>query len=383
MHNHHLRMTLVALVFCLATVPVTNAARPGGGGGGGKTAPDPEIIYMSDDGSTEALSQGAVRGIDLAADGASGSDLSLLRSKSGRLYHAVAWSPDGKLAAWYEIGLGMVSTPESIVVAPTGGKPVPVFTSMPGDGQPQLSTSTDALAWGPDCSGNAQSILVFASHDPAGIYGIRFKAGVAGAPEPLMLQTVDPQYWVFPSAFAFSPSGQYLAFAGSGSISGKSSYGVWLLPMCPEGGAPFRLLSSSEIGGRGMGPVMSIDWSRHGDRLALSVTTGPDPSYPWRDLKIAYLNYLKVGGVEQVLEHNGVVTIDLDEQFTAASSEHSPQWGPSAAGEECQRIAFSQSSDAGRKLYLLDIGPNGLLASCGIPVPRLLSAKWPRALDWK
>ena len=106
-------------------------------------------------------------------------------------------------------------------------------------------------------------------------------------------------------------------------------------------------------------------------------------SFDWRDLKIVYLDYLNEGDVEQVLGHEGIVTINLDGQFTAASSEHSPQWGPSAADAECQRIAFSQSSDAGRRLYLLDIGPNGLLASCGIPAPQLLGAKWPRALDWR
>jgi WD40 repeat protein len=379
MQHHHTKVTLVSLVLCLATVSAANAARPGGGGG--KAAPDPEIIYMSDDGSTQALSQGAVRGIDMAADGLSGSDLSLLKSKSGRQSQAVAWSPDGKLAAWYEIGLGMVSTPHSIMVAAPGGKPVAIYSSVPGDGRPQLTTGTDSLAWAPVCGGGAQSVLVFASHDPAGIYGIRFINNQPGEPEQLMSLAVDDGLWIFPSAFAFSPSGQYLVFAGSAGSGG--AYGVWVLPMCPGAGTPVQLLASDEIDGVGIAPVKSMDWSRHGDRLAMSVVTGPDPAYDWRDLKIVYLNYLNYEGTEQVADYTGIATINLDEQFTAASSEHSPQWGPATAGDECQRIAFSQSSAAGRRLYLLDVGPDGLLATCGIATPKLIGAKWPRALDWR
>ena len=381
MKHHHTKVTLVSLVLCLAAVSAANAARPGGGGGGGKTAPDPEIIYMSDDGSTQALSQGAVRGIDVAADGLSGSDLSLLKSKSGRQSQAVAWSPDGKLAAWYEIGLGMVSTPHSIMVAAPGGRPVAVYSSAPGDGRPQLSTGTDSLAWGPVCGGGAQSMLVFASYDPAGIYGIRFVGNQPGEPERLMSLDVGDGLWIFPAAFAFSPSGQYLAFAGSGGSTGD--YGVWVLPMCPGTGTPVPLLTRQDVAGFGIAPVKSIDWSRHGDRLAMSVVTSTDPDYDWRDLKIVYLNYLTQDGTEQVQGYTRIVTINLDEQFTAASSEHSPQWGPSTVGAECQRIAFSQSSAAGRRLYLLDVGPGDQPASCEIDVPQLISAKWPRALDWR
>jgi WD40 repeat protein len=381
MQHHHTKVALVSLVLCLAAVGTANAVRPGGGGGGGKAAPDPDIIYLSDDGSTQALTQGAVRGIDLAEDGLSGRDLSLLKSKAGRQNQAVAWSPDGKLAAWYEIGLGMVSTPNSIMVAAPGAKPVAVYTSVPGDGQPQLTHGADALAWGPVCGGGTQSMLVFASHDPVGIYGIRFEGNQPGEPELLMSRAVGTGFWVYPSAFAFSPSGQYLAFAGSGGSTG--AYGVWVLPVCAGTGTPDRLLTGAEIAGADLAPVTSIDWSRHGDRLAMSVVTGTDPAYDWRDLKIAYLDYLNDGVTEQVLGHNGIVTINLDPQFTSASSEHSPQWGPAAAGDECQRIAFSQSSDAGRRLYLLDIGPDGLLESCDIALPRPIGAKWPRALDWR
>jgi len=88
------------------------------------------------------------------------------------------------------------------------------------------------------------------------------------------------------------------------------------------------------------------------------------------------------GGEERVSGNNGVWTVNLDKEFSSESSEHSPKWGPSEAGDFGQRIAFSQSSQAGRRLYLLDANENGL-GNCGINSPLLLNSKVPRALDWK
>lgn len=73
----------------------------------------------------------------------------------------------------------------------------------------------------------------------------------------------------------------------------------------------------------------------------------------------------------------------------AASSEHSPQWGPSNLGDACQQIAFSQSAGAsdgstmnGRRLYLLDINASDG-GNCDISTPLQIDSKEPRVLDWK
>jgi hypothetical protein len=374
---------LFALAFALVGSTAAGAGKPGGGGGGGggKAPPSPDIAYLSDDGSTDALTQAAVRGIVLAT----GTDVSLQKSKAGRAAGAIAWSPDGRRMAWIEVGLGMVGTPVSIVVAAPGSRPVTVYTAAPGDGNPRASTVTDSLAWVPDCTDTAVSHLVFAGDPPAGVYALRMIDGQpVGTPSRLMATVVPPENVasIFPHAFAVSPTGRHLAFAGSGSTD--PAYGVWLLPLCTSDHTPFRLLSLREIGGTGWAPVMSMDWSRHGERLALSVVTGTDSNYPWRDLKIAALSYTfdAASGVEQVSGSSGIWTVDLSAEFGAASSEHSPQWGPSPGSGGCQRIAFSQSSDAGRAMYLLDIG-DGSLGGCDINSPQPLNARWPRALDWK
>jgi hypothetical protein len=377
MESLYLRGAVAALALCLAA-GLLAAPPPGKGGGkpGGGAKLPPDIVYLSDDGSTVALDQAAIRGIALAANGLGGSDLSLRKSKAGRDRGSVAWSPDGTRMAWIETGLGMVSTPNSIMVGAPGSKGTAVFTSEPGDGKPQLNQGFDSLAWGPDCDDPAATVLVIPSRDPWGIFAIRFVNDRPSEPIPLMVPDLRDGM-VVPSAFAFSPQGQYLAFGGSGP---DASYGLWLLPMCTGSGEPW-LLSSYGFAS-GWPPIISADWSRWGDRLVLSLITGPDPAYPWRDIQIVYLAYLFAGGVEQVA-FTSARTLNLDSFFTAASSEHSPQWGPSAEGASCQRIAFSQSSDiAPRSLYLLDVD-GGSGSPCELNEPQQIDAKWPRALDWK
>lgn len=366
--------------------PLAEAARPGGGGGGGgKTPPNPDIWYMSDDGSTNALSQAAMRGTVLATDGLTGSDITLAKSKAGRVPGAIAWSPDGTKAAWFEMGLGMVSTSVSIMIGTPGGRGVAVYSSTP-DMTPYVSYGADGLAWGTDCSDPTQSILVFSAAAQIGvsrIYGIRFNAGKAQPPELIAEWTLTGDGSLSTWAYAFSPKGQYLAFAGRGD---DSTFGIWLMAMCGSSRVQTKLLTAEEIGGYSGGgdPVTSMDWSRNGDRLALSVTTSPDIDYPWRDLKVVYLGYQFKDGTEEVFSYSSPVLVDLpDLNYPAASSEHSPQWGPSAPGATCQRIAFSQSSDAGRALFLLDIGADGKPAGCPIETPLALPSVWPRALDWR
>lgn len=375
---------LLGLSIFLVCGQLAEAARPGGGGQG-KTPPNPDIWYMSDNGSTDALSQVAMRGTVLATDGLSGADISLTKSKAGRQANAIAWSPDGTKAAWFEMGLGMVSTPVSIMVGTPGGRGSAIYSSAP-DETPYVYRGSDGLAWGPDCSDPTQSILTFAAQAPIGlsrIYGARFKAGKAQPPELLTEWTLTGDGFISTWAYAFSPQGQYLAFVGRGD---DSTFGVWLLSLCGTSRVQTKLLSSTEIGGYSAGgpPVLSMDWSPNGDRLALSVTTSPDSYYTWRDLKVVYLDYQLADGVEQVFGHSGAFLVDLpDLIYPAASSEHSPQWGPSAPGATCQRIAFSQSSDAGRALFLLDIGTDGRSVGCSIVEPLVLPSNSPRALDWK
>jgi WD40 repeat protein len=333
---------------------------------------------MSDDGSTQALNQSAIRGVALGADGLSATDFSLQSAKAGRVPYSVAWAPDGSRAAWFELGRSMTATPTSIMVGSPSGKATAIYTSVPGDGKPAVNTVSDGLAWASDCTDPARSVLVFSSISPDGIFAIRFTNGQPGAPVQLFSLNVGDGMWFFPAAFAFSPTGRHLAYAGSGTTS---DYGVWLLDMCTPGQPPQMLLSADELDGTDTVPVRSIDWSRHGERLALSVTVGAEP-YPWRDLKIADLSYAFDGATEAVSGIR-VWRVDLDGVFGTASSEHAPQWGPAAAGAACERIAFSQSSDiAPRRLYLLDIKTSAT-ETCGLGTLRQLSAKYPRALDWR
>lgn len=385
MDTARLWTALVGLSIFLVCGQLAEAAK-GGGGGGGKTPPNPDIWYMSDNGSTDALSQVAMRGTVLATDGLSGADISLAKSKAGRQANAIAWSPDGTKAAWFEMGLGMVSTPVSIMVGTPGGRGGAIYSSAP-DVTPHISVGSDGLAWGPDCGDPTQSILAFAAQAPIGlsrIYGVRFKAGKAQPPELLAEWPLKGDGSISTWGYAFSPRGQYLAFVGRGD---DSTFGVWLLSMCGTSRVQTELLSFSEIGGYstlGRPPVLSMDWSPNGDRLALSVTTSPDSYYTWRDLKVVYLDYQFADEVERVFGHSEAFLVYLPGLiYPAASSEHSPQWGPSAPGAICQRIAFSQSSDAGRALFLLDIGTDGKPLGCSIEEPLALPSNSPRALDWK
>jgi hypothetical protein len=333
--------------------------------------PDPDIVYLSD-GGKEAVWQTAVRAIDLADNGVSGRDVSLLKSLAGRMSTSVAWSPDGKLAAWLELGNGMVSTPVSIVVWAPGQKPYKVFTSVAGDGNPALASDADTLAWGPACDGNGD-MLVFLSSSPAGIFGIRF---VDNQPvgEPVQMSTDDAGLTA--RAFAFSPAGQYLAFAGSGDYLG---YGIAVLPMCSPPRTPFQIAPRSAFGPVGV-HFTYMDWSRDGARLALSMFMTDNQ---WREMKIVETDYAldSTTGIENVTGYLGVTAVALPDEFGGASSEHSPSWGP-ITSDSCQRIAFSRSTDAGRSLYVLKVPVNGA-ESCDPSAPQLINAKAPRALDWK
>ena len=177
-------------------------------------------------------------------------------------------------------------------------------------------------------------------------------------------------------SFAFSPRGQHLAFYGFADTLAR---GVWAVPLCVAGHSPAMILGYGSLGSTSsLSPLASIDWSPAGRRLALSVVTGSDPEYPWRDIKIADLDYYYSDGVETV--SSGTIRGgNIGSSFGAASSEISPVWDRNAAGDGCQRLAFSQSSDAGRRMYTVDLGSG---AGCNGQL-RSINAQNPRALAWR
>jgi len=380
MINVYRTSAISALALALVCSPLAHAAKPVGAGGGkpggGDTAPppNPDIVYLS--ASNQSINAAEIRGTTLtfATNGSlSSSDSSLLKSTRGRGTSAIAWSPDGKRFAWIENGSIMTATP--------GGRSAILYPTRASD--PRPLANSDALAWGRDCSGTGDSAIAFLSELPS--YSIEVLTVQAGAmmqretlvPLPTHCNQDQTQCTMSgANAFAFSPLGQYLAFYG---FADTLAPGVWAASLCVAGHDPTMILDRSNLGSTdSLSPVTSMDWSASGGRLALSVTTGPDPDYPWRDVKIADIAY----SVNQGSESIGAGTVLLANPgavFGTASSELSPAWDPTAAGDSCQRLAFSQSSDAGRQMYVTDLAHG---TSCNAAL-RPIGAKNPRALDWR
>jgi len=373
---------LLALSLALLFVPPAGAGKPDGNGGGGgkpRSSPNPDIVYMSV-GST-SLAGPAIRGVTLATDLAASSDASLFKASSQRDTASIAWSPDGTRFAWIENGAIMSAAP--------GSKAIRLYPTVPGD--PVVREG--ALAWGPDCSGAGDSVIAFLSDAPFSVRTLTIKDGLVTSGRELLELKMHCYYdkdvlvctMASALAFAFSPQGQLLAFHGHDD---NLSPGIWAASMCSND-SPALVLDDSNVGStRRIQPVLSIDWSPNGKQLAMSVIVGPDPDYPWRDIKIAYLDY-SYDGVHETASFKSLMTIDLDGVFGAASSEHTPRWGPGTGGD-CQRIAFSQSAGAsdgsdmnGRRLFLLDVSSDGKPVSCPLGSPFELNARNPRALDWK
>ncbi len=369
-------------------IPVADAGRPDGVGpgkpGGSKTPPNPDIVYMSV--GSMSLAGPAIRGVTLATDPAASTDAGLLKASSRREWGNIAWSPDGNRFAWIENGAILTATP--------GGRATLLYPTETSDPRPE--DGSDALAWGPGCPATGESVIAFRSTSPANSIQV-LTIGTDGVSDRRIL--VEFKTHCFEdtdgltcttsgaSALAFSPQGQLLAFYG---FSDDLSPGIWAVPVCGDGGAPAMLLDESTIGSTAPGrSVLSMDWSRNGGRLALSVTVGTDPGYPWRDIKIAYLDYL-FDNYQETVNFDQLRTIDLDGVFGSASSEHSPQWGPASGGAGCQRMAFSQSAGAsdgsdmnGRRLFLLDVPDAENSVTCSLGVPLEIGARNPRAIDWK
>lgn len=142
---------------------------------------------------------------------------------------------------------------------------------------------------------------------------------------------------------------------------------------------PSMIVGAAALGGTDhINSVMSMDWSPDGAHLALSLITGPEPDvFDWRDLKIVDLEYSWNGTVETA-SLDGVRGANPGSPFGDASSEHSPQWDPDPTNP-CQRLAFSQSSDLGRAMYVVDLVSD---STCNT-TPRLIKARNPRALAWR
>jgi hypothetical protein len=383
--------------------------------GRGRPPPaSPDIVYMSS--SSKAPARPAIRGVSvtITGDTVSSTDTQLAKALAGRDWTSIAWSPDGSRFAWIE---GQAEESRKIMWARPGNGPAVLY--QPSDvSDAYVSGGSDGLAWASDaCSGDGGSILVFArapkwdatrqqyTELPA-IMGIDIDPASPdstpghGSPRVILMASN-------PNGFAFSPTGDHLAFNAGYGTNEKVS----LLPMCGSSPTPMTLLiwddfraaryphacddnpgSACPCGGNSETvcfsypdpAVQSIDWSGDARRLALSVTVGPDPAYDWRDLRVAYLDWNEAG---QTFAKSSVVDVQLDSAFGSASSEHSPQWGPSAQDNDCERLAFSQSAGAidgstmnGRRLYLYDLVASNTACFSG---PREMSARDPRAIDWK
>jgi hypothetical protein len=381
--------TLVAALCGLAVSLDVEAGKPGGQpGSGAKVPPNPDIVYMS--AASNNFSTSELRGVTLSPDRMTSTDSSLLKSATDRELYSVAWSPDGSRFAWIERGAIMAAAP--------GGKPTVLYApASPGD--PIVLGNPDTLAWARDCANSAASVLVFHSGGPYALQLIKIGSdGTVTGPELLYDNSsefvgIDPvtgaEIWAasYSASFAFSPTGQHLAFF---AYSKRLDPGIHTIAMCPIQGSaargePEMLVPAQDLQGFGADPVISVDWSRSGRRLALPVTTSTDSAYPWRDLRVVDLEYSVnvTKGIESVVYYGSVRTLDsLAQHFGSASSELSPQWDPSSAGESCERLAFSQSSDTGRKLYLVDFS-TGTGCSGTPETPQLVSAKNPRALAWR
>jgi len=409
------RWLVGALVFCLSVAAPAGAAGNGGSKGGpAKAAPSPDIVYMSS--SSYAPSKPAIRGVALTIsnDAVTSTDTQLAKALEGRDRGSIAWSPDGLRYAWIQ-GQDM-QTRKIMWAAP--GKAAAVLYQPADTDDAYVDGGSDGLAWGPACSG-VGSTVVFAraakwdpnsqtDEEPTAIMGIDIESAVAGSSLPPNHSQPRPiREASNPTAFALSPTGNHLAF--------NTGYGanetVSIVPMCVESPSPATLLSRDDIGAARYEytcsddpgsacpcggdsekvcldypypAVHSIDWSGDAGRLALSVTAGPDPDYPWRDLRVAYLEWNEGNDQYQKIR---VEQIALDPFFGSASSEHSPQWGPGATDNDCARLAFSQSAGAsdgstmnGRRLYLYDLVTTSTACFDG---PREVSARDPRAIDWK
>jgi len=374
------------LLFLLAVVPLAHGDKPAGAGtgkpGGGKTPPNPDIVYMSV--GSMSLAGPAIRGVTLATDPAASTDTPLLKASSGRDRTSLAWSPDGTRFAWIENGAIMTAAP--------GGKPAQLYPT--GTNDPRPEEGSDVLAWGPGCPGTGASLVAFRSTSPThSIQVLEVGAGgVSGRRILVEFRTHCDQdangltcTMAGASAFAFSPRGHLLAFHGF--ADNLEDPGVWAVPVCEDNPSPALVINSAAIGGTG--PVISSDWSPDGARMALSVIVGPDPGYPWRDIKVAYLDY-SFDTAQEAVSFDQLRTIDLDGVFGPASSEHSPQWGPAPGSNGCQRLAFSQSAGAsdgsdmnGRRLFLLDVPAASGSGSCPLGAPLEVGARNPRAIDWK
>ena len=384
--------------------------------GRGKPPPSPppaspDIVYMSS--SSYALNKPAIRGVavTITGDTITSTDQQLLKALDGRNRGSIVWSPDGLRYAWVE---GRDPPTAKIMWAKPGKTPSVLYEPKVAS-DPHVWGGSDTLAWSNACSG-AGSVLVFTrasksdpvtelETEPAAIMGIDIDPATPNLDPPAVHSPRLIRQVYYPNGFAFSPTGCYLVFnSGYGQNEKVSMVSMWPLsptattlmtwndfsaprypyacdnePLsaCPCNGNDAKLCYDYPYPA-----VHSIDWSGDGRRLAMSVTVGQDPNYPWTDLKVAYLD-----GSEGSQSLSKVERINFDAIFGSASSEHSPQWGSGTANNECERLAFSQSAGAsdgstmnGRRLYLYD---HVTITTACFSGPREIAAREPRAIDWK
>jgi WD40 repeat protein len=368
-----LPVAAVASVLLCADLAV--AGKPGGGGSA--PPPNPVIVYTSSDNSG-VTGLAAIRGVTLGSDGVTATDTGLVNAANNRVIRAIAWSPDGSRFAWVDDD----GVNQFFRAAALDGSSSILYDTSSDPGTTQVNADSDGFAWGPNCE-RTDSVLAFMGGNPYAVRLIRASAG-AGQPPLQITPTLGTTNIVEGArAFAFSPTGQHLAFFGS--IAGVG-YGVMVMPMCSSSYDPRLLVPESALRDSpniAVG-VVSMDWSPDGKRLAVSYYRHDDLD-PWHDVKIIDLasNYSNSKGVEDVTGYGAITTMPGTAGFGFESSEHSPTWGPAPGTSNCQRLAFARSTKRGRYIYLVDIPTAAGITCQQLPLPQQIASKGARAIDWK
>jgi len=388
----NIRSFLVSSLMAILVTPCAIAAPPNKGGG---APPAVDLAYMNITSSVWGEpNTAAVFGVSIGADGAPSGETSLWKGSS--VYHAsMSWDPGGNWVAWAQY-VDRKGT-RGIVAATPGSAPITVLR-FPADGITRRN-SADNLAWGRGCDG--RSVIVFLGDQLWNVFNALYVFDpFAETPRPRFLHQIKSGPEGSPDAgqsIAFSPQGRLLAFIEQDD-EGRDH--VVALPLTCAAGDPlpwaagetqvlFPVLSPDGIdGGRGA-THYGIDWSSDGRRLAAAVSPLLvwDPGYrSWGPARIAVgeMNYSYSAGddLEQVSAAAPAMTL-VTTGPAEGEPDHSdthPSWGPSSAGDACDRIAFNRSGT----LTLMEMPRLGFTRDdCAVAAPVAISGRLVNGLDWK
>ena len=359
----------VAIGAVVGIASVSSAAPPNKGG----PPPAADVAYMSPSykGTFSTPDKASVRGMAIDAAGTATGDGELWKSAT-RTSASIAWDPTGTWLAWFQESSDR-GTP-SIAVGTPGSAPVTAYVFVPA--VLWTTTISDALAWGRGCDGNP--VLYFMGNKGPWLAAptLWVLDPFATDPQPQELYATTRAV----SGLAVSPLGSFVALGDYSAAFGGGA-GILALPLtCVPGTAlpvaagpaqPLFALRYDED----LGWATSMDWSRDGRRLAISMgrqvlITGGSLLYD-PELWVAELNYLADSGSEQV-------TFGFLRHFPSGSMLF-PSWAPTTDPAACDRLAFT----AAGSVHLMDLPRPGFASSdCAIPSPTNVGGK-SIALDWK